>query len=119
MTMQERPDGNYNYIPPESIVIPKESVVKAGEEMLPLCAMCTKSRLTCENSFVREVEIPITANDAPEDEVIGFEKQSDGTFRKCGLGFKFLDGVKAGVYRSEEDIPTPFICEFFNQKPLG
>lgn len=98
-------------------IIPQKSVVKAGNEFLPLCKMCIKSPMTCDNNYIREVEILMTEGDNPSEEIIGEIRLPDGSLLKnVKLGFRIVDGVEAGIYTSEEDIMMPFICDFFEPK---
>ena len=88
----------------------------AGDEFIPLCKMCKHSRLNCGNTLVREVEVP---TDNPDDEIIRRIRQPDGTYMEQLTGLKRVDGVKIGILTSEEDIPVPFVCEWFKPKDLG
>ena len=94
--------------------------VKAEGTYLPLCAMCQKSRLNCDNFYIREVEVPLDQTNNPDDdEVIGQVKQGDGSIVFLRLGYKIVDGVAAGIMKEENDIPIPFLCDWFTQKELG
>jgi hypothetical protein len=121
MSFQERSsDGLYDYIPPRKIVIPDTRIVMAEEKFLfPLCTMCKHSRLTCDNGEIKGVEVPMEPGDDPADEVISYIQQLNGTYKKQGMGTKVIDGVKAGILNSEEDIEIPFVCGFFKPKDLG
>ncbi len=122
MTFKERPDGRFDFIAPDPSKIRaprRDSIVKAGDELLELCQMCIKSRLTCDNKLNRDVEVPMEADDDPALEVIGYLKQDDGTFIEERLGTKAVDGFKAGIYKTEADIPIPFVCKWFEPKDLG
>jgi len=118
MSLIERPDGKFDFVPPDpkQIKIPKDYIVKAGDELLELCQMCKKSRLTCDNEVIREVKVPLEADDDPALGVITYVRQNDGTYVKFSLSFKIVDGVIAGIYKSEEDIPIPFVCAWFEPK---
>lgn len=98
------------------IIIPPASIVEAGNEFLPLCTMCKKSRLTCENVYIREIEVPLEEGDNPDDEVVGKVRQPDGSYLTKGLGFKIVDGVEAGLIKTEEDMPMAFVCEWFERR---
>ncbi len=98
------------------IFVDADSFVKAGDELLPLCHMCVYSPLTCENTYVRDVNVPLEDGDEP---TIGLLRQPDGSLQRHAFQFKTVDGVAAGIYKKEEDIPAPFICDLFQQKPLG
>ena len=94
--------------------------VKAEKEFLPLCKMCAKSPMTCENDMVREIEMPMEAGDDPESEVIGKVRLPSGEMSENkGLGFKHVDGVKTGFYKTVDDLSEPVICEFFTPKGSG
>lgn len=98
------------------IFVSSGSFVKAEDELLPLCSMCAYSPLTCENTYVREVEVALEEGDEP---TIGWLRQPDGSFQRSEFQFKTVDGVAAGIYRNAEDIPAPFICDYFELKPIG
>lgn len=117
MSFERQPSGKFGYNPPKEIMIPESSIIEADDDLLPLCAMCTKSRLNCENIYIRQVEVEVEPGDPGE--VVGLVRQKDGTYIKQGLGFKFADGVAEGIYNDEEDIPIPVVCEWFNPKPPG
>lgn len=95
------------------------SFVRADDEFLRLCAMCKKSRLNCENFYVREVEFPLSADENPDDhgQLIS-RRQPDGSFREFRMDYKIVDGVEAGLMKSEADIPIPSTCTFFDPKDL-
>lgn len=116
MAKEQEKDGNFRPIPPENIEIIDGSFVKAEDELLPLCAMCQKSKLTCEDETVKEIELPMQEGDDPSEEIFGRKLQPDGTYIEMGLGFKIIDGVKAGIYQNEKDMPTPIICIYFHPK---
>lgn len=101
------------------IVLPSSSIVDADGDLLPLCAMCKKSRMTCENIYIREIQVPLRDGDDPNDEVIGDVRQPDGSYLRQRLGYKIVDGVATGLIKSEDDIPIPVACTWFEQKDLG
>lgn len=101
---------------PKKIIIDDKTVVKAEDELLPLCSMCKKSRLICENTYMRDVEVPMEKGDLPELEIIEEVKRPNGEFEKRRTGLKWVDGVKEGMYKTEEDIPMPFVCEWLELK---
>ena len=104
----------------KKFIIPDGTFIKAGEEFLPLCKMCVKSPMTCENDMVREIEMPMEAGDDPESEVIGKVRLPSGEMSENkGLGFKHVDGVKTGFYKTADDLPEPVVCEFFTPKGSG
>ena len=109
------PEGDIRFsAKEEDYVIADGTYVKAQEEFLPLCKVCKKFPMTCDNEFIREVEVPMEPNDDPALEVRGRERLPSGEMsEEIGLGFKLVDGVKAGVYKTENDLPTPFVCEQF------
>ena len=93
--------------------------VKAGNEYLLLCAMCVKSRMTCDNLHIREIEVPLEVGDNSSLEIRYKKRLEDGTYEEFGRRTKFIDGVKAGIIKSEDEIPIPVICMWFEQKELG
>ena len=101
-------------------IIPDGTFIKAGEEFLPLCKMCVKSPMTCENDSIREIEVPMESEDDPKLEVVGKVRLPSGEMSEDrGLGFKHVDGVKTGFYKTADDLPEPFVCEFFTPKGSG
>lgn len=94
------------------IKILSNSFVEANGEFLPLCAMCKKSRLTCENVDIRQVPDP----DAP----ITFIsiRLEDGTIHEAP-SVKHIDGVEAGIIKTEQDVPIPLVCIWFDIKNPG
>ena len=115
------PDNDITFnIDDKTYAIPDRTFIKAGKEFLSLCKMCKKSPLTCENDFIKEIEVPMEPGDAPELEVIGKVRLPSGEMsEEKGLGFKLADGVKTGFYKTEEDIPDVWICQTFDPKDSG
>ena len=106
--------------PGEKFIITDGTFIKAGEEFLPLCKMCVKSPMTCDNDLVREVEVPMEPGDDPKLEVVGRVRLPSGEMSENkGLGVKHVDGVKTGFYKTVDDLPQPFVCEFFTLKGSG
>ena len=104
----------------EPLVIKDRTFVQTEGEFLPLCKMCKKSPMTCDNDLIRLIEMPMISGDAPELEIRGTRKLPSGEMsEEMGLGFKLVDGVKAGIYKTTEDMPEPIICKLFDPKDLG
>lgn len=104
----------------ENHVIKGGTYIKAQEEFLPLCKMCKKFPTTCDNQFIKEVEVPIEPNDDLTLEVRGRRRLPSGEMsEEMGLGFKIVDGVKTGIYKTEDDMPEMVICHSFDLKKLG
>lgn len=104
----------------KKIKIPDGTFIKAKDELLPLCKMCTKSPMTCNNEPNRWIDMPMEPGDDPNMESREVIILPSGEMIKgTGLGFKLVDGVKSGFYKTEEDIPVPFIYEFFTPKGSG
>lgn len=96
------------------------SKVRAGEELLYLCRMCKKSRLTCGNYLIREVEVPLSPEENPEDHgQLVQERQPDGSILEFRTSTKRVDGVKTGLLTQEVDIPIPTVCDYFELKDSG
>ena len=94
--------------------------IKAEKDFLPLCKMCTKSPMTCDNYFIKEIEVPLEPGDDPQLEIRGKTRLPSGEMsEEKGLGFKLVDGVKTGFYKTLDDLPEPVICEFFTPKGSG
>lgn len=102
----------------KKIVIPDEYIVKAEGELLPLCHMCKKSRMTCDNDLVKMTFVPLDESDDPSEGVV-FKRTDNGSMVEENSGFKYIDGVKAGIYMREEDIPIPYLCAWFAPKDPG
>lgn len=110
----ERPSGDEKFNSPlgYEVTMLGNSFVSADGDLFPLCSMCKKSRLTCENDYIRRVRDP---NEPLKD--ITFDLD-DGTIHTAPMA-KMIDGVEAGIIKSEEDIPIPLVCEWFDMKELG
>lgn len=104
----------------QDYVIGDGTYIKAQEEFLPLCKMCKKTPMTCDNQFIKEVNIPLEPNDDPTLEVRGRRRLPSGEMsEEMRLGFKIVDGVKAGIYKTEDDFPKISVCHSFDLKKLG
>ncbi len=100
--------------------IPDGTFIPTGKEFLPLCKMCIKSPMTCENGSAREIWVPMEPGDDPKLEVWGASRLPSGEMPEMkGLGLKVIDGVKVGFYKKASDLRTVIICESFTRKPLG
>lgn len=93
--------------------------IQAENELLPLCKMCSKSPMTCENDINRWVEAPMEPGDDPNLEVKSVKLSFGKISEEEGLGFKYVDGVKTGFYKTADDIPEPSMCGFFTPKGSG
>lgn len=103
-------------------VIPGDSFVRLSDDefMEDLCNICRHSRLNCANIYVREVEIPLADNENLDDHGTRVQqRQPDGTLINLIVPFKWVDGIKAGIYKTEKDVPQPFICQWFEPKDPG
>lgn len=98
---------------------PQGGFVPYGNENLPLCSMCTKSRMSCDNPYVRDVLVPLEKGDPRELEIPERVRLVDGSFAENMTGLKHVDGVDAGIFQTEDEIPIPMICEWFTSKNNG
>ena len=94
------------------VTILGDSFVEADGDFLPLCSMCKKSRMTCENVGIRQVPDP--------REPLRYVEflLDEGTVHKAPVA-KMIDGVEAGIIKCEDDIPIPLMCMWFDMKELG
>ena len=115
------PDNDITFdVKGETYKISDLTFIKAGGEFLSLCKMCKKSPMTCDNTSIREVALPMEPGDDPELEIKGNKRLPSGEMSELmGLGFKLVDGIEAGIYKTEEYLPSVFVCEMFDPKDSG
>ena len=95
----------------KKVIIPDLTFIKTEVKFLPLCKTCVKSPMTCDNDFIRKIEVPMEPGDDPKLEVKRKVRLPSGEMsEEKGLGFKRVDGVYAGFYKTENDLPKVFVC---------
>lgn len=80
-----------------------------------LCKDCMFSKWMCKNNYNREVRVPMESDDPPEIEIRTMRlkgyRMNELIYERTG--YKLVDGVEYGIYKSDDDIPDAEICGWY------
>lgn len=86
--------------------------LKEKSDFFSQCDLCSFDRFSCGNYINREIRLPKSYYNDPSKEIILIEKFENTTTRKP-TGDVMVDGIEAGFYNCEEDVPKAEKCGWF------
>lgn len=80
-----------------------------------LCGECVFSKMTCPNTFNREVRVKMTPDDSGENEILEMRLRKKRSSERvyAPTGYKLVDGVEAQIYLTENEVPNALRCGWF------